>query len=99
MEKLIDSNILTRESIKNTVESYIAWLNKALKDSVNDISTAQSVYLAGRWTGMKQAEANITQWDTGVDIDLLKFVGQKSVQIPANLVRMHKYISWNRVRP
>jgi len=41
---------------------------------------------------MKQAEANVTQWDTGVELSLLQFVGKKSVQVPPNFVRTDKYI-------
>ncbi|XP_077274295.1 putative 2-oxoadipate dehydrogenase complex component E1 homolog isoform X1 [Temnothorax americanus] len=83
-ERLVDLNILTPESIRNIVESHTAWLNKTLKESSKDISAQSTTYLAGRWTKMKQAEANITQWDTGVELDLLRFVGEKSVQVPSN---------------
>lgn len=92
MEKLIDVNVLTRESIKNIVESHTAWLNKALKESSKDISEQPVIYPAGRWMKMKQAEANITRWDTGVELSLLQFVGEKSVQVPPDFVRIYKYI-------
>lgn len=90
MEKLIGINVLTRESARDTVESHTAWLNKILKESAEDVSQ-QSDYLAGRWTGIKQAETNVTQWDTGVELSLLEFVGKKSVQVPADLVRINAY--------
>lgn len=83
-KKLIDANILTEETVKNIVESHIAWLNETLKESSNDISRQSETFLAGKWSKIKQAEANITQWDTGVELDLLQFVGKKSVQVPPN---------------
>ncbi|XP_032684667.1 probable 2-oxoglutarate dehydrogenase E1 component DHKTD1 homolog, mitochondrial [Odontomachus brunneus] len=82
-EELVAANVLTRENVQNTVESYTVWLNRILKESTEDASR-QSGYLAGKWTGMKQAEANITQWNTGVELNLLEYVGKKSVQVPAD---------------
>lgn len=87
MEKLINVNILSQEIVKNTIESHTTLLNKALKESMENMSRQLATsYLTGRWTGIKQAEANITQWDTGVDLHLLQFLGKKSVQVPPNLV-------------
>lgn len=86
---MVDLNIFTRENIKNIVENHTTWLNETLKESLKDTSGQSTTYLAGRWTKMKQAEANITQWDTGVKLDLLRFVGEKSVQVPPNFVRIH----------
>lgn len=67
----------------------MAWLNKTLKEFSKNMSEQSTTYLAGRWTKMKQAEANITRWDTGVEPDLLRFVGEKSVQVPPNFVRIY----------
>ncbi|EFN80022.1 probable 2-oxoglutarate dehydrogenase E1 component DHKTD1 homolog, mitochondrial [Harpegnathos saltator] len=83
-DELIGANVLTRESVQNTVESHTGWLNRILKESTEDASR-QPGYLAGRWIGIKQAEANVTQWDSGVELSLLEFVGRKSVEVPADL--------------
>lgn len=90
MEKLVDLDILTQESVENIIENHTEWLNKTLKES-SDMPEQSTSYLAGRWTEMKQAEANITQWDTGVELDLLRYVGEKSVQVPPNFVRIYSY--------
>ncbi|RLU16243.1 hypothetical protein DMN91_012003 [Ooceraea biroi] len=84
VEKLIDINVLTRENVKNIVENHTAWLNKTLKESENDVWQEPTVHHTGRWTGIKPAEPNVTIWDTGFNLDLLKFVGEKSVQTPQN---------------
>ena len=39
-----------------------------------------------QWVGMVQAPASITQWDTGMPVEVLKFVGAKSVTIPEDFV-------------
>lgn len=57
-----------------------------------DAPQQPAMHFAGRWKGMKQAESNITLWDTGVELNLLDFVGKKSVRVPSNFVRMDKYI-------
>ncbi|KAH9375938.1 hypothetical protein HPB48_012578 [Haemaphysalis longicornis] len=36
----------------------------------------------GRWSDMTQAPSAITYWDTGVEPNLLKYVGARSVQVP-----------------
>jgi len=91
VEKLVDLNILTQESVENIIENHTAWLNKTLKESSKDMPEQSTSYLTGRWTEIKQAEANITQWDTGVELDLLRYVGEKSVQVPPNFVRIYSY--------
>ncbi|XP_050448038.1 2-oxoadipate dehydrogenase complex component E1 isoform X2 [Cataglyphis hispanica] len=84
VEKLVNANVLSQKSVKNTIESHTALLNKALKESEDVSRHLTTSYLTGRWTGIKQAEANITRWDTGVDLRLLQFLGKKSVQVPPN---------------
>ncbi|KAG5337672.1 DHTK1 dehydrogenase, partial [Acromyrmex charruanus] len=95
-EKLVDINILTRENVENIIDNHITWLNKTLKESSKDASRPSTVY-AGRWAKMKQAEANITQWDTGVELGLLHFVGEKSVQMPPNFA-IHPQLLKNHVQ-
>ncbi|XP_018378530.1 PREDICTED: probable 2-oxoglutarate dehydrogenase E1 component DHKTD1, mitochondrial isoform X2 [Trachymyrmex cornetzi] len=95
-EKLVDVNIFTRKNVENIIDSHITWLNKTLKESSKDASRPSTVY-AGRWAKMKQAEANITRWDTGVELDLLHFVGEKSVQVPPNFT-IHPQLSKNHVQ-
>ena len=38
---------------------------------------------------MVQAPAAITQWDTGMSVEVLKFVGAKSVTFPDDFVSIH----------
>ncbi|XP_035740721.1 probable 2-oxoglutarate dehydrogenase E1 component DHKTD1 homolog, mitochondrial isoform X1 [Vespa mandarinia] len=83
VEKLIKSNILTKAKKENIVKEHNKWLSEALKQVESYVPEAS--YFSGRWTGMKQAEPNITQWDTGIDIDLLRFIGERSVHVETNL--------------
>jgi hypothetical protein len=44
-------------------------------------------HLGGYWKGFEQAPRAITKWDTGVDVELLRFIGAASVKIPENFVK------------
>ena len=79
LEKLVKANVFSAEEAKNTVQKHNDWLNQALKEVDNYIP--QPAYFAGLWKGIQQADASVTQWDTGVDINLLKFIAEKSVRI------------------
>ncbi|XP_078039369.1 putative 2-oxoadipate dehydrogenase complex component E1 homolog [Augochlora pura] len=82
LDKLVKSNIFTLEEAKYENDTHFAWLNQALKKV--DAYVPESAYFAGLWKGMKQAEASVTQWDTGVDLTLLKFIAEKSVCVDDN---------------
>ncbi|KAL6266999.1 hypothetical protein P5V15_000079 [Pogonomyrmex californicus] len=97
VQKLVDANILTRESIKNIVENHTTRLNKILKESTENISEQSVIHPTEKWTKIKQAGPNITQWNTGVDLGLLQFVGQRSVQVPSNF-DIHPHLLKNHVQ-
>lgn len=96
VEKLIDVNIITREKVTDIVKNHTVWLNKTLKESSKIVSGQSDIY-GGRWAKMKQAETNITRWDTGVERDLLQFVGEKSVQVPPNF-NIHPHLLKNHIQ-
>lgn len=87
LEKLVKANVFSAEEAKNTVQEHNDWLNQALKEVDNYIP--QPAYFAGLWKGIQQADASVTQWDTGVDINLLRFIAEKSVCTDDDSVRSH----------
>lgn len=95
VEKLIDSNIFTKTEKENIVKKHHTWLSEALKQVENYIPDA--TYFSGRWTGMKQAEHSITKWDTGIDVGLLRFIGERSVHVNADL-NIHPHLLKNHVQ-
>merc|ERR1719458_1568693 len=38
--------------------------------------------LKGQWSGMREPQPIVTDWDTGLSSDVLKFVGARSVKAP-----------------
>lgn len=93
MNKLIESNVLSTNKVKNIIDNYNSQLNQSLNEMDNFIP--QPTYFEGLWTGIKQAEASVTEWDTGVDLNLLKFIAEKSVHIKDNVVRIYNYENLN----
>lgn len=79
LDKLVKNNILSMEKAKNIIEDHKATLNQGLNKADNYIPKPS--YFAGLWSEMQQADARVTQWDTGVDLNLLRFIAEKSVHI------------------
>ena len=85
LEKLSESNILTKGEGKSIVEKHTSWLAKALSEIDNFVP--QPTYFTGWWSRLKQAESAVTTWNTGVDLNLLQFIANKSVHFKDSLVR------------
>lgn len=41
----------------------------------------------GNWNSMVEAPNAVEKWDTGVNIDLLRFIGAKSINLNSSFVR------------
>nr|CAI5846988.1 unnamed protein product [Callosobruchus analis] len=82
-EKLIQEDVVSEDTCKQTVESYKSWLNDEL--SAAETYQPEDLYFKNNWDGYSQAEEAVTTWDTGVDTSLLAFVGNKSVDYPNDL--------------
>jgi hypothetical protein len=48
----------------------------------------QETFLRKHWAGIQQADAAITVWDSGIDVDLLRYTGEKSVAYPQEFVSL-----------
>ncbi|XP_059162546.1 2-oxoadipate dehydrogenase complex component E1-like [Physella acuta] len=82
-QSLVQSGICSEESLKETVNSW----NSVLQENLDQVPSHQTkpFHLQGHWSSLVQASDNITVWDTGVNADVLKFVGAKSVAVPEDL--------------
>lgn len=47
---------------------------------------SQPTYFQRQWTSLEQAGAAVTAWDTGVDVQLLRHIANKSVAYPEGFV-------------
>ncbi|CAG9863171.1 unnamed protein product [Phyllotreta striolata] len=82
VEKLVKENVMSNDDAEKIEQNHERWLNDELKASEN--YNPPDVYFKKQWDGFSQAGEVITTWDTGIDMDLMTFVGTKSVQVPKN---------------
>ena len=62
-------------------------LSDPTKLSMVDSYAPKKRWLNGpKWSGIRQARSSVSRWETGAPLDLLKYVGAKSVERPDNFV-------------
>ncbi|CAL1533206.1 unnamed protein product [Lymnaea stagnalis] len=88
-QSIVKSGVCDDESLKESVKSW----NSYLEEHLNQIATHETkpFHLNGQWSSLVQAGDHTTTWDTGVPIDVLKYVGAKSVCVP-NHLKVHPTI-------
>lgn len=79
-KNVVSEGLVEQEQLDGMVK---AW-NTTLADNMSmvDSFVPQRFDLQQQWSQMVQAGDVVTLWDTGVSVDLLKFIGQKSVTCP-----------------
>ncbi|GAB1600706.1 probable 2-oxoglutarate dehydrogenase E1 component DHKTD1, mitochondrial [Argonauta hians] len=82
-QDVLNKELCTESELKTCVQEW----NNVLVDnfSKTDTYVPEQFHLLQQWTGIEQASDNITSWDTGVDINVLKFVGASSVIVPEDM--------------
>nr|XP_020748805.1 probable 2-oxoglutarate dehydrogenase E1 component DHKTD1, mitochondrial isoform X2 [Odocoileus virginianus texanus] len=88
-EYLMANGLTTQEEVSEIKASYYVKLNGHLTNVAHYRPPATS--LQAHWQGLVQPEAFITSWNTGVPLDLLRFIGKKSVEVPEEL-QMHGHL-------
>ncbi|OAD60605.1 hypothetical protein WN48_05122, partial [Eufriesea mexicana] len=96
LDKLVKDKVLSMTKAKDIIKNYNAKLSQGLNEVDNYIP--EPAYFAGLWSGIQQAEANVTQWNTGVDLNLLRFIAEKSVHIE-NDSAIHVKLLKNYIQP
>lgn len=80
---------MTQEEVSEIKASYYAKLNDHLSNTTHYSPPATN--LQAHWQGLVQPEARITTWNTGVPLDLLQFIGMKSVEVLKEL-QVHSHL-------
>ncbi|XP_050294186.1 probable 2-oxoglutarate dehydrogenase E1 component DHKTD1 homolog, mitochondrial isoform X2 [Anthonomus grandis grandis] len=94
-QQLIDEGILTHQQCQDIRGEHFDWLNEELGQSENWLP--KDVYFKSQWTGFGQAPAAVTVWDTGIDVDLMTFIGEKSVKYPESF-KIHPTVQRGHVK-
>ncbi|CAH0399251.1 unnamed protein product [Chilo suppressalis] len=94
-EQLVSEGVMSEEDVSNILKDYTQFLQSeydALASYRPEIS-----YFQEQWSAMNLAPKAIDTWDTGVDINLLKLVGQASVRTPTQF-NIHSHLSKTHVK-
>jgi len=79
-DKLIEDGILSKEERLEIVSKHMEMLNDNFR--IMDSYVPLRNNLKGQWSALSEPSSQVTEWDTGVSADVLKFVGSKSVEAP-----------------
>ncbi|XP_043570084.1 probable 2-oxoglutarate dehydrogenase E1 component DHKTD1, mitochondrial isoform X1 [Chiloscyllium plagiosum] len=88
-EQLVADGLLTEQEVSSIKTSYYAKLNDHLTNTASFSPPAPN--LQAHWSGLVEPSLRVSTWDTGMPIDLLKYVGAKSVEIPKEIT-MHGHL-------
>ncbi|KAG8230982.1 hypothetical protein J437_LFUL003940 [Ladona fulva] len=93
-EKLINEGIMSKEEISDVIQEHTVWLNHCL-NNVDKFKPSERC--KKQWAGEMQAPAHVTKWDTGVNLDLLRYLGAKSVEFPPDF-NIHPHLLKTHVK-
>lgn len=85
-KSLIDKGIFTNDEVQEIAKKQFEVFDKELQ-SVESYQPEQS-YFKRQWEGLSQSSKQLTIWDTGVDWEILRHVGENSVYHPPNFVSL-----------
>lgn len=83
-QHLVSTGVCTADDLKSDTAQWWSELQDAY--SVADSHVPKANHLEGHWAGLVQAPQAVSVWDTGSPIDVLKYVGCKSVEVPPDFV-------------
>jgi len=93
-DKLVEEGILTKDERAEVVSKHMEMLNENFR--MMDTYKPERSNLKGLWQSLCEPSENLTEWDTGVTGDVLKFVGSKSVQAPENF-NVHSHLKKHHI--
>ncbi|KAI3651269.1 hypothetical protein MP228_004750 [Amoeboaphelidium protococcarum] len=91
-QRLIKEEVVKDTDVKAFRDQYFDKLDKHLEAA--NTYQPKSEHLKGRWDGMQHPVETISVIDSGVDLDVLKSVGEASVKVPAGMTihpRLEKF--------
>jgi hypothetical protein len=76
---------MTREEVTEIAKQQFDYLNAELQ--IAEKFQPEKTYFMKQWSGYVQAPNELLTWDTGVNFELLSFIGKSSVYYPPDFVR------------
>ena len=94
------ADFLTAEGLMqaNEKSEVVSKYNETLNENYRMIETfiPERTNLKGSWDSLREPTSNITMWDTGLDSQLLKFIGKQSVQYPETF-NVHSHLKKHHI--
>lgn len=81
---LVDEGIMTKDEIGGITKQQFDYYSSELQ-AVESYQPDKS-YFRKQWEGFGQAPSDLTTWDTGVNWELLSYIGRNSVYHPPDFV-------------
>lgn len=75
---------MTSEEVEKVAKHQFEYYSSELQIAEN--YQPEQTYFKKQWEGFEQAPSDITIWDTGVNWELLSFIGRSSVYHPPEFV-------------
>ncbi|XP_067617256.1 probable 2-oxoadipate dehydrogenase complex component E1 homolog isoform X2 [Eurosta solidaginis] len=80
VDHLTREGVLSSEDAKAIRQTYWNYLDSELAES--KAYAPQASYLKKQWTGLINATDQLTTWDTGLDYQILSYIGHQSIKHP-----------------
>uniref|UniRef100_T1IGW9 Transketolase-like pyrimidine-binding domain-containing protein n=1 Tax=Strigamia maritima TaxID=126957 RepID=T1IGW9_STRMM len=91
-----EQGVTTPDEVNKNIKQHHSFLNEHFTQIDSYQPTAK--HLQAQWQGLSQASSLITTWNTGIDEQLIQFIGQKSVQFPDHF-NLHSHLNKSYVQP
>ncbi|CAJ0592057.1 unnamed protein product [Cylicocyclus nassatus] len=86
---LINEGLMKEDDVEAIKEQHSAKMTESFR--AIDSTPPVAKHLEGNWKGFVQAPAEVQKWDTGCDVNLLKYVGAASVKVPEGF-KVHPHL-------
>ncbi|XP_069483890.1 2-oxoadipate dehydrogenase complex component E1 [Ambystoma mexicanum] len=88
-DRLIAERLMAEVEVSEIKTNHFSKMNDHLANMT--LYSPPATNLQAHWSNMVEPGPRITTWDTGVSVDLLKFIGAKSVEVPEEF-QMHSHL-------
>ncbi|KAL4716322.1 hypothetical protein ACJJTC_014802 [Scirpophaga incertulas] len=94
-EKLVTEGVMTSEEVANITSDYTKYLQSQY-ETVPSYKPEVSYYQQ-QWSAMSAAPKAVETWNTGVDVNLLRLIGEASVRTPSQF-NIHNHLARTHVK-
>ncbi|XP_059087198.1 2-oxoadipate dehydrogenase complex component E1-like [Tigriopus californicus] len=79
-DQLVAAGVMSKDEVSQSLAEHNALCTEHYQ--MIDSYEAKMETLKGDWSAMEQPPSAVTQWDTGLPLDVLKYIGAQSIKVP-----------------